>query len=611
MLSLNRLALVVVSLVAAGACGFPADANRDGDMANGVGFQFPTSLTDETVGTHTVSVALSRPADDVVTVDVEVVESGTATPGEDFSLATGQISFPVGADRADIDITVIDDGNDTEGDQTIDLRLVNASNADIFRDDHTVTISDTPLPRFTWQEPASSAGEGAGAQTFQITFTRTLPVETQIAVATSGTAGVDDYTAPPTTLVIASGVDTFDVEVPIDDENIDEEDEIAALTLSAITGAILDPESNGVHSHTIVDNDDPPIAAFQVVTDTQGESAGTKQVVVTITPESGKTVMIGFNDNTGTTGGGASDGDYDINTTGPLVFTPGETQKTIAVLPLTDTLYEDNEVVALSLTVDTATATLSGTNGSTVLAIDDDDNPPGIGFMAATSNATEGNTQNVTVALTAVSGKPVSFSFTNTTGSASSPADYSFSSAEVTIPAGMATYTLPVTIADDNIAEGNENFTVGLTGITDATLGGNTTHVVTIQANDACQVRWDPTEEDGDSPEGDGSGSNDYPYEIQLTNPSATNVTVVVTRTGDASDVDAATIPALDAAPPDNDTTLTFTPGNTSQTVTVRVFRDDNGGGDGGEDIILTLSGPNGCTLGTPAVRNHHIGDDD
>src|SRR5688572_868085 len=100
MLSPNRLALVVVSMAAAGACGFPADANRDGDMAAGVGFQFPTSLTDETVGTHTVSVALSRPAEDVVTVDVEVVESGTATPGEDFSLVAGQIAFPVGADRA-------------------------------------------------------------------------------------------------------------------------------------------------------------------------------------------------------------------------------------------------------------------------------------------------------------------------------------------------------------------------------------------------------------------------------------------------------------------------------------------------------------------------------
>jgi hypothetical protein len=77
-----------------------------------------------------------------------------------------------------------------------------------------------------------------------------------------------------------------------------------------------------------------------------------------------------------------------------------------------------------------------------------------------------------TVGLSAVSGRTVSFSAATANGSATAPSDFvALAATPLTITAGQTSLTIPVTINGDTPYEGNETFTLNLTGITNATPG--------------------------------------------------------------------------------------------------------------------------------------------
>jgi uncharacterized repeat protein (TIGR01451 family) len=88
-------------------------------------------------------------------------------------------------------------------------------------------------------------------------------------------------------------------------------------------------------------------------------------------------------------------------------------------------------------------------------------------------NAT--NTLNFTVSLSPVSGRAVSFTRATVDGTAVSTgpnADFvAIPAGGITIPAGQTSVTIPVTINGDAVFEGDESFTLSLTGISNANPG--------------------------------------------------------------------------------------------------------------------------------------------
>ncbi len=88
---------------------------------------------------------------------------------------------------------------------------------------------------------------------------------------------------------------------------------------------------------------------------------------------------------------------------------------------------------------------------------------------------TEGNsgTANATftINLSFAHTLPVTITYTTNNGSASAPGDYTATSGSVTIPAGSTSATVSVAVNGDALYEGNDTFTVDLTGSTNATLG--------------------------------------------------------------------------------------------------------------------------------------------
>jgi hypothetical protein len=133
---------------------------------------------------------------------------------------------------------------------------------------------------------------------------------------------------------------------------------------------------------------------------------------VTYTPKAGFTGTDSFSytesDGTSTaTGGGV---DYNI-TASPLSIAAGTTTASLTITVTTDTLDENNETVIVNMGAPT-NATLGAITTHTA-TITDDDSPPDVEFVLATSSDVESvGTRNIDVDLSAASGLPVTVPFT-------------------------------------------------------------------------------------------------------------------------------------------------------------------------------------------------------
>ena len=94
------------------------------------------------------AVTLDRVRHDTVTVDYATV-NGTATAGEDYTAASGTLTFAAGETAKTVEVAVLDDAHD-EGNETLVLRLSNPSGARIADAEATGTIENTDLMPQAW-----------------------------------------------------------------------------------------------------------------------------------------------------------------------------------------------------------------------------------------------------------------------------------------------------------------------------------------------------------------------------------------------------------------------------------------------------------------------------
>lgn len=122
----------------------------------------------------------------------------------------------------------------------------------------------------------------------------------------------------------------------------------------------------------------------------------------------------------------------------------------------------------------------------------DADLTPTAGFATATSSVDEGDTATVTVRVDIASDAPVTASWSTADGTATAGEDYTAASGTVTIDANATTATIEVATLEDEVAEGNQTFTVTLADVTGADLG-TAVHTVTIRDDDAAAAQpvWD------------------------------------------------------------------------------------------------------------------------
>ncbi len=211
-------------------------------LAVEVAFDSAASGALETVSPTVLTVVLSQPAEETITVDYAAT-GGTATGGVDYTLAAGTLSFSAGETSKTISIDIINDGLD-EDDETIVITLSNPTGPDAILgkiSEHVYTIED-PRPGLGFESQTSSIKEDSGPANIPVILATAMPsVVTVDYAATGGTAtgGGVDYTLNAGTLTFTPGQTTKMINISIVDDDIEEfPDETVVLTLSNATGGV-------------------------------------------------------------------------------------------------------------------------------------------------------------------------------------------------------------------------------------------------------------------------------------------------------------------------------------------------------------------------------------
>jgi hypothetical protein len=180
---------------------------------------------------------------------------------------------------------------------------------------------------------------------------------------------------------------------------------------------------------------------------------------------------------------------------------------------------------------------------------------------------TEGNAGTVnatfTVTLSAAYSQSVTVNYSTANGTATAGSDYVAKTGTLTFAPGETTKTITVAVLGDQMYEPNETFVVNLSGATNATItDGNGLGTI---VNDDTYVAPSISISDVSKAEGR-NGSTLFKFTVTLSAPSATPVTVnYSTANGTATALDDYTAASG---------TLTFAPGETTKTITIRVKGD-------------------------------------
>ena len=290
-----------------------------------------------------------------------------------------------------------------------------------------------------------------------------------------------------------------------------------------------------------------------------------------------------------------------------VTFYSGETNKTIQIPILNDTVGEPDEDFYVVLTNATGGATLPGglptsTTMGTVTIIDNDIPSGQINFTPTSYTVNEGPGVNAALTVTRTGGNvgPLSVSVVTVNGTAAAGVDYVYTSNRLSWTHGDTTpRTVLVPILGDEIFTPDRQFTARLINpSTGSALGSRTEATVTI-VND------------------DFPGTLSFSQAAYVGDENGTNVTISVLRSGGSAGtvtVDYATQDGTALAGVDfvaANGTLTFGPGEVNKTFDVRLLDNVNQAA-APLTFNLALSAPTGgAGLGTVATATFTIMDDE
>lgn len=209
-----------------------------------------------------------------------------------------------------------------------------------------------------------------------------------------------------------------------------------------------------------------PVISINDISLYEGNSGATNAVfTVSVSPPPALPVTMNF---ATANGSAVAPADF-IATNGVLNFAAGETNKSIAVSVVGDTLYELNETFTLNLSSPSNATFADNVGLATIL---NDDPIPTISIGDATlAEGNAGTTNaNFTVTLSAASGLSVTVNYATANGNAISGSDYIARSGLLTLPPGVTSTNITVAVNGDLVIEPDEVFYVDLSSAANATL---------------------------------------------------------------------------------------------------------------------------------------------
>ena len=448
----------------------------DDEAAPTVSFSSNAVTVAEDDGTVAVTLELTHPSANALAIPVSTADE-TATAGSDYTALTDMdITIAAGMTTQTVSIDITDDNTD-ENDERFTVNIGSSLPAGVKAGSAngqkvTVTITDDDVPELTFTETTATVVEGVSTVDVTVQLDRSpvadliIPVVTRDVTATAGS----DYTAlSSTNVTFAAGTGTTavtrTVTIMITDDTVDEPDETFMVSfgdLTSLAGRVTAGTDNTA-TVTITDNDDPMVS-LSLSSPTLAENGGTATLTVTLSSAPAANTNITIE-----TAGSAvigSDKDYTL-TPASVTFVAGTgsdpVTQTVTVAAVNDTADEVNETIVLSVDADSITGVNAGTPVSVTATIIDDD-IPAVNFDASLETVNEGTTTlMVTVQLSTSPVVPLTIPVRTSDSTARAGLDYTALTTEsVSFEAGTDTLTgtVSITIADDDIDEPNETFTV-------------------------------------------------------------------------------------------------------------------------------------------------------
>jgi chitinase len=192
----------------------------------------------------TFAVSLSKAATSPVTVGYSTAD-GTATAGQDYTAASGTLTFAPGTTTQQVKVKVTGDTT-VEPTETFTVTLTSPTGATLATATATGTITnDDAAPALPTVSVANATVAEGNTGTANLAFTVTLSKAATTAVTVgystangTATAG-QDYTAASGTLTFAPGVTSQTVNVGVIGDTTVEPTETLTVTLTSPTGATL------------------------------------------------------------------------------------------------------------------------------------------------------------------------------------------------------------------------------------------------------------------------------------------------------------------------------------------------------------------------------------
>ena len=454
-------------------------------------------------GATTSALTVNFSVGGTATFSTDYTQTGAAT----FGASSGTVTIGAGNSTATVTIDPVADST-VESNETAILTVTSGSGYNVGSPSAatgTITNDDTSVSVAV--SPASVTEDGATNLVY--TFTRTGVTTSALTVnfSVGGTATFStDYTqtgaatfgASSGTVTIGAGNSTATVTIdPVADSTV-EPDETAILTVTSGTGYNVGSPSAATGTIT---TDDTSVSV--AVSPSSVTEDGATNLVYTFTRTGVTTGALTVNFSVG--GTATFNSDYTQTgaatfgaSSGTVTIGAGNTAATVTIDPTADATFEADETVILTVTTGTGYNVGSPSVASGTITNDDGAPPTGtLQFSGASySQGESGGTVTITVTRTGGSSGAASVQFSNPAGGSATGGVSCTAGVDYITPAGtlnwgdgvITSQIFNITICSDNVFEGDETVNLQLANATGASLGSQSTAILTITDDETLQL---------------------------------------------------------------------------------------------------------------------------
>ena len=536
-------------------------------------------------GILSFTVTREGPSGGSVTVGYSTTD-GTAVAGQDYTAASGTLSFGTGEIYKTISVTLLDDDK-PEASETFSVSLSGAVGAVVNDGTGAGTIVDNDQPLMTIH---GSEGPETGLLDYVVTLSTASVATVTVDYLTDDFKAFEppafrladagsDFTYQAGTLTFAPGETSKTIRIQVLEDLVDEPTEAVVVTLENLVNAQFEHRDvsdicpwrgcGGAacgDCGTILDDDDE---AGLSIGDAWGpEDASHLEFEVSLGAQSENSVTVSYATSDATALAGE---DYEA-ASGSLTFPAGTVLQKIQVTPIDDEDAEPDETFLVTLS-EPAGATIVDVEGTGTIT--DNDEPA---FSVTGGMGIEGGTVGFTVTLSGSNSQSATVSYATSDGTAVAVDDYEATSGMLTFAPGDSSKTVSVSLVDDGIDEADETFTMTLSSPANSTIATATADG-TITDNDVAAIA-------------NASGVEDtvgkLTFDVALNTASAQVITLNYATT------DGTATAGSDYTGTRG--TVTFAAGETTKTIDVPVLEDGTPEED--ETFTVTLSDAVNATIG-------------